>query len=343
MRLSAFDYPLNHDRIAQHPLSERDQSKLLVFHRKTGKIKHRIFSDLIDFLEPTDVLVINSSRVWPARISATKIPAGGRVEILLVRPLPGKVWEALIRGKVKPGQALRICDGLQAQVDAVSSQGCVRLRGMKVDAVRAMSRRFGRTPLPPYIHRDNGIYEVQDRQRYQTVYAEKEGSIAAPTAGLHFTKRLLRRIQEKGVKILPVTLHIGPGTFLPVRSEEISDHQMEPEYFEVSRGSIQSLWEAKQSGHRIVAVGTSSVRVLESLDWKEANPASQRGWTRLFIFPGFKFKIVDVLITNLHLPRSTLLMLVAAFAGLEPLLEIYRAALDQGYRFASYGDAMLIL
>lgn len=343
MRLSAFDYPLSHDRIAQHPLPERDRSRLLVFDCKTGRIVHRIFSDLIQFLEPTDVLVINNSRVWPARLSATKIPTGGRIEILLIRSLPEGGWEALVQGKPKAGQMLKIGDQLTARIQTVLSPGRVRLADLENDAVQTVSQQFGKTPLPPYIHRDNGVYEAQDRQRYQTVYAKKEGSIAAPTAGLHFTEELVKQIQAKGVKIIPVTLHIGPGTFQSVRTEIISDHRMEPEYFEVSARSVQSIWEAKRCGHRIVAIGTSTVRVLESLRLGTMKATPRHGWTSLFIFPGFRFKIVDVLVTNFHLPRSTLLMLVAAFAGREPLLEVYREALAQGYRFASYGDAMLIL
>lgn len=343
MRLSAFDYPLSQDHIAQHPLPERDRSGLLVFHRKTGNVEHRIFSDLIQFLEPTDVLAINNTKVWPARLSATKIPTGGRIEILLIRSLPEGGWEALVQGKPKAGQMLKIGAQLTTRIQTVLSPGRVRLADLEVDAVKTVSRRFGKTPLPPYIHRDNGAYEAQDRQRYQTVYAEEEGSIAAPTAGLHFTEELLKRIQAKGVKIIPMTLHIGPGTFQPVRTEIISDHRMEPEYFEVSTQSMRSLQEAKRCGHRIVAIGTSTVRVLESLSLRDTMAASQRGWTRLFIFPGFRFKIVDVLVTNFHLPRSTLLMLVAAFAGRERVLELYRGALAKGYRFASYGDAMLIL
>ena len=343
MRLSEFDYSLSHERIAQHPLPERDRSRLLVFDRKIGKVEHRIFSDLIHFLKPTDVLVINNSRVWPARLSATKVPTGGQIEILLIRSLPEGGWEALVQGKLKAGQMLKIGDHLMARIQTVLSPGRVHLVDLENDAVKTFGQRFGKTPLPPYIHRDNGVYDVQDRQRYQTVYAEKEGSIAAPTAGLHFTEGLLKQIQAKGVKIIPVTIHIGPGTFQSVRTEIISDHRMEPEYFEVSMQSVQSILEAKHCGHRIVAIGTSTVRVLESLKLEDVTAAPQQGSTCLFIFPGFQFKIVNALVTNFHLPRSTLLMLVAAFAGREPLLEVYQEALDQGYRFASYGDAMLIL
>jgi len=342
MKLSAFDYPLGPDRIAQHPLPERDRSRLLVLHRTIGKIEHRIFSDLIDFLEPTDLLVINNSRVWPARVSAAKVPTGGQVEILLIRQFSDGGWDCLHQGKLKAGQRLRIGNQWTATVQSVPSPGRIRLAGLEEAAVKTIGHQFGRTPLPPYIHRDNGIYEIQDRQRYQTVYADKEGSIAAPTAGLHFTEGLLKRIQAKGVTILPVTLHIGPGTFQPVRTEAVSDHSMEPEYFEVSDKSVQSFREAKLRGHRIVAVGTSSVRVLESLNLQDVTGSAQCKWTSLFIFPGFRFKMVDALVTNFHLPRSTLLMLVAAFVGHERLLEVYRDALDQGYRFASYGDAMLI-
>jgi S-adenosylmethionine:tRNA ribosyltransferase-isomerase len=343
MKLSEFDYPLSHDRIAQHPLPERDQSRLLVYDRKSGQIRHRSFPDLVRFLKPSDVLVVNNSRVWPARFSAKKIPTGGRVEVLLIAPLSDGGWDALVQGKPSSGQLLRIGESTTVRIQAALGSGRFRLDGLDDGTIKKVSHRFGKTPLPPYIHRENGVYEIQDRQRYQTVYAEKEGSIAAPTAGLHFTEDLLKQIREIGIKIITVTLHIGPGTFRPVRAESIFDHRMEPERFEVSAQSIRFLLEAKQSGSRIVAVGTSSVRVLESLNLNDFKEKTQHGHTGLFIFPGFQFKMVDALVTNFHLPRSTLLMLVAAFAGLEPLLEVYRDALARRYRFASYGDAMLIL
>jgi S-adenosylmethionine:tRNA ribosyltransferase-isomerase len=245
-----------------------------------------------------------------------------------------------------PGQMLKISDQTTVRVETALGAGRFLLSGLDDAAVESVSQRLGKTPLPPYIRRDNGVYEAQDRLRYQTVYAEKKGSIAAPTAGLHFTEELLKKIQSRGVKIIPVTLHVGPGTFQPVRAEEISDHRMEPEQFEVSEQSIQSLQEAKQKGRRIVAVGTTTVRVLESLDLHDlynGEASMQYGRTSLFIFPGFQFKMVDALVTNFHLPRSTLLMLVAAFAGRDSVLEVYREALARDYRFASYGDAMLIL
>lgn len=337
MRADDFDYQLPKGLIAQHPVEPRDHARLMVLHRDSGTLEHRRFYELPGYLREGDVLVVNESKVFPARLLGRR-SSGGKVELLLLRRLEGDLWEALARPgrRVRPGERLYFGEGVTGEVVERTEDGkrVVRFSG----DLRAL-RRLGQVPLPPYIRRPP---VPEDEERYQTVYAKVEGSVAAPTAGLHFTEELLGKLREEGVRIVPVVLHVGPGTFRPVEGE-VSEHRMEPEYYEVTGEAADAINEARGRGGRVVAVGTTSVRVLETVADEEGRVHPGRGLTELFIYPPYRFKAVDVLITNFHLPRSTLLMLVAAFAGRERVLEAYGEAVRLGYRFYSYGDAMLIL
>jgi len=345
---SAFDYPLPHHLVAQRPLPDRAASRLLVLSRATGAIEHRHFRDFPTLLRPGDVVVINSSRVIPARLLGRR--SNGRpAELLLIHPEPDGTWLAMVHpgGKLKPGRTVTFGDDAVAEVVAVLGGGMrkVRLSG-RLDAEGLMAR-YGTTPLPPYIHRPA---DEQDRERYQTVYARVPGSIAAPTAGLHFTADLLEEIRHAGVGLAEVILHVGPGTFKPVVVEDPGTHRMHAEWYEIPPATAQAIEQARRSGGRIWAVGTTVVRALETAALQAAapSPAGARpvppgsGWTDLFIRPGFRFQVVDALLTNFHLPRSTLLMLVAAFAGYEYVMAAYEEAIRREYRFYSYGDAMAV-
>jgi len=346
MRTEDFDYFLPPELIAQSPVEPRDASRLMVLHRDTGRWEHRLFRDLPEYLRPGDVLVANESRVIPARLYGRKIPTGGKVELLLVSKLDEWTWRALVRGhRIREGTKLGFpASGgfkLVGEVIKVEESGerVVRFR----EEVEPLLEDIGVVPLPPYIRRP-----LADAERYQTVYARVSGSVAAPTAGLHFTHGLIRRLQERGVRFAFVTLHIGPATFRPVRTERIEDHVMHSEYCELSEETAELLNEVREEGRRIVAIGTTTVRVLETAALRAGGEGPARlepfsGWTDLFIYPGFRFRVVDALITNFHLPRSTLLMLVSAFAGRELVLRAYQEAIRQRYRFYSFGDAMLIL
>ena len=344
-KLSDYDYDLPTSSIALYPTAERDQSKLMVLHRREQRIEHRVFRDLPEFLATGDCLVINETKVFPARLRGVRAETGGAIELLLLRR-DGDLWEALARParRLKVGAEVRLEDGsLTAVVEAVCPSGRRLIRFVLDGALEEVLDRIGEVPLPPYIHREA---EADDRQRYQTVYARKTGAVAAPTAGLHFTDGLLAQIGEAGVAVAPIVLHVGPGTFRPVEEEDPEDHEMEAESFEVSSESAERINLCRRKGGRVVAVGTTSVRTLESVVEKEgedwvARPDS--GWTELFIRPPYPFVMVDALITNFHLPRSTLLMLVSAFAGRQFVMEAYAQAIREGYRFYSYGDAMLIL
>ncbi|HIE04327.1 MAG TPA: tRNA preQ1(34) S-adenosylmethionine ribosyltransferase-isomerase QueA [Candidatus Latescibacteria bacterium] len=338
MKVDDFDYQLPEGLIAQHPVEPRDHARLMVLHRDSGTLEHRRFYELPRYLREGDVLVVNESKVFPARLLGRR-PSGGRVELLLLRRLEGDLWEALARPgrRVRPGERLYFGGGeLTCEVVERRKDG---KRVVKFSGDLEAIRRFGQVPLPPYIRRPP---VPEDEERYQTVYAKVEGSVAAPTAGLHFTEELLSKLREEGVKIVPVVLHVGPGTFRPVEGE-LSDHSMEQEYYEVTDKAAEVINEARGRGGRVVAVGTTSVRVLETVTDGEGRVRPGSGWTELFIYPPYRFKAVDVLITNFHLPRSTLLMLVAAFAGRRRVLEAYGEAVRLGYRFYSYGDAMLII
>lgn len=338
MPLEDYDYSLPPALIAQSGAEPRDSSRLMIVHRGTGQLEHRIFRDITEYLRPGDLLVLNQSKVIPARTFATNAH-GTRIEVLLVRELKPDLWEAMLKPAKRAKGWLRFADGLMAEVVKVEDDGTRVLHF--TGGVWEHLERIGKTPLPPYIHASI------DPQRYQTVYAKTPGSVAAPTAGLHFTPQLLQRIYEMGVELHFVTLHVGPGTFKPVQ-EDPDRHLMHLEPYEIPPETAQAVNQAKAEGRRIIAVGTTVVRTLESAWENSLSSASGRvragvGETRLFIRPGFDFKVIDALITNFHLPKSTLLMLVSAFAGYDLTMRAYRMAVEERYRFYSLGDAMLIL
>jgi S-adenosylmethionine:tRNA ribosyltransferase-isomerase len=331
VKTSDFDYELPESSIAQTPAEPRDSSRLLVLHRRTGEIEHRVFRDIKEYIKPGDLLVLNQTRVIPARIFAKK-ETGGRVELLLLRRRDTVTWEALVGGKgMRVGTNVRVENGPHAEIKEIL-EGSERLVQFS-EPIEPYFSQVGHVPLPPYIHE-----KINDPERYQTVYAREPGSAAAPTAGLHFTPELLSELQAVGVKISYVTLHVGLDTFAPVNEEDPNEHKIHTEWCELTDETADLIKQTKQAGGRVIAVGTTSVRTLESAGMK---PFS--GATSIYILPGYEFKIVDAMITNFHLPRSTLIMLVSAFAGRERILQTYQSAIKQGYRFYSFGDAMLIL
>jgi len=360
MNLQDFDYHLPPRLIAQQPVDPRDHSRLMVLDRRTRSVEHCYFFDLAEYLQPGDVLVINDTRVWPARLIGKK-QSGGKVEILLVREKgsvkPGtrvdgeseetaSEWECLVQtsGKVRDKTIVHLEEELRGELMERTSNGLWRLRLSGRGDVDGALRRIGFPPLPPYIRRNGDrAMRVRDLERYQTVYARQEGAIAAPTAGLHFTEALLDGIKRKGVSVHPLTLHVGIGTFLPVKHEVTENHPLEPEFFEVSPETAGAINNARVLGKRVIAVGTTVTRALESSADEKGCLQPKRGETGLFILPGHRFRAADGLITNFHLPRSTLLILVSAFAGREFILDAYEEAIKKNYRFYSYGDAMLIL
>lgn len=341
---SDFDYDLPEELIAQTPAERRDASRLMVLDRKKDAPEHHVFSEIIDFLHPEDVLVVNSSRVIPARLLGVTEKTGGPMELLLLKAIAPGRWETLVRpGKrAKTGDALLFGDGvLRVTVEDVKEDGN-RIVSFEYDRSRfktdyELLERIGELPLPPYIHK-----KQKDLSRYQTVYAKEEGSAAAPTAGLHFTPELLDRIREKGVGYAEVTLHIGLGTFRPVKEAKIADHLMHTERFHIDERAAQEINRRRAAGGRVIAVGTTSCRVLESVADENGVVRATEGDTGIFIYPGYRFRVVDALITNFHLPQSTLLMLVSALAGRERILSAYKTAVRERYRFFSFGDAMLI-
>lgn len=346
MHLRDFDYDLPPELIAQEPAIERDAARLLVLSRASGEIEHRRFSDLSEYLRPGDLLVLNDTKVIPARLYGVH-EDGKRVEILLVRPAGDSCWEALVK-PAKParvGRRLILAFGhLEVTVVAPGIHGRRVLRLPTDVDLRAILHSYGVMPLPPYVRRGMGDEGREaDHERYQTVYAREEGAVAAPTAGLHFTRALLDRIRAQGVQVTSLTLHVGPGTFQPVRVEDVSRHRMEPEHYTIPEEAARAIKAAKAEGRRVVAVGTTSVRTLEHAAARHGTLRAGAGEADLFITPGYRFKVVDALITNFHLPRSTLLMLVSAFAGLDLIRRTYTEAVALRYQFYSYGDAMLIL
>ena len=335
---SDFYYNLPEELIAQTPATPRDSSRLLVYDRATEKIEHRIFRDITDYLKAGDVLVINDTKVLPARLYA-HTQNGGAVEVLLLKRQSIDTWEVLVKPgkKCTPGKKLIISDELSLTVQSVTDSG-ERIVKFEYDGVfEEILERVGSMPLPPYIKE-----KLKDKNRYQTVYAKFDGSSAAPTAGLHFTPELLQKIRDMGVEIVEVLLHVGLGTFRPVKEDVITDHKMHSEYFEVSAEAAEKINAAKREGRRVIAVGTTSVRTLESAVNENGEVIPQKGNTQIFIYPPYKFKCVDALITNFHLPESTLVMLVAAMTGREQILNVYNTAVSERYRFFSFGDAMFI-
>lgn len=332
-----FDYGLPPELIAQSPLASRDQCRLLVLNRQTGTVGHGRFADLPRLLQPGDLLVLNDSRVIPARLIGRK-PSGGRVEVLLTRRLDNDRWLALSHPGLRPGQSVGFGDGLAATAEGIAADGQRFLRFNRSSAALDEAiHRVGVMPTPPYVKQ-----QLEHPEDYQTVYAREEGSIAAPTAGLHFSPALLDQLASRGIETAFLTLHVGIGTFRPVKTAEVARHQMHAEWYRLTPAVAEQINRAKAEGRRVVAVGTTAVRTLESVATENGRVAPSEGETSLFIVPGYAFRVVDALITNFHLPKSTLLMLVAAFAGRERTLAAYREAVAQRYRFYSFGDAMLI-
>lgn len=340
MKTSDFDFELPEELIAQTPMERRDASRLLTLNKETGETAHRHFYDLPDMLRPGDCLVLNDSRVLPARLIGHREPGGGAVEIVLLIDRGDKIWECLVRPgrKVRPGVRLSFGGGeLKAEVLTVEEGGNRLVRFEYEGIFLELLERLGKMPLPPYIKE-----ELQDAERYQTVYSREIGSAAAPTAGLHFTRELLKQIEAMGVKVCYVTLHVGLGTFRPVKAENITDHEMHSEFCMIPAQTAQVINQTKREGGRVICVGTTSCRTIESWAAEDGTLRECAGWTNIFIYPGYKFKVLDCLVTNFHLPESTLIMLVSALAGREHVLEAYRQAVEEKYRFFSFGDAMFI-
>lgn len=340
MNVKDYDYDLPEELIAQDPLEDRSSSRLMVLDRQTGDVEHRHFTDILEYLHPGDCLVINNTKVIPARLFGVKEDTQAKIEVLLLKRKENDIWETLVKPgkKAKPGTKLVFGDGLlTAEVVDVVEEGN-RLIQFHYDGIfEEILDQLGQMPLPPYI-----THQLKDKNRYQTVYAKYDGSAAAPTAGLHFTKELLQKVKDMGVDIAEVTLHVGLGTFRPVKVENVLDHHMHSEFYMVSQEAADKINRAKESGHRVIAVGTTSTRTLEAAADENGRLHETSGWTEIFIYPGYQFKVIDALITNFHLPQSTLVMLVSALAGREHVLNAYEIAVKERYRFFSFGDAMLI-
>lgn len=340
MNVKDYDYDLPEELIAQDPLEDRSSSRLMVLDRQTGNVEHRHFTDILEYLHPGDCLVINNTKVIPARLFGVKEDTQAKIEVLLLKRKENDIWETLVKPgkKAKPGTKLVFGDGLlTAEVVDVVEEGN-RLIQFHYDGIfEEILDQLGQMPLPPYI-----THQLKDKNRYQTVYAKYDGSAAAPTAGLHFTKELLQKVKDMGVDIAEVTLHVGLGTFRPVKVDNVLDHHMHSEFYMVSQEAADKINRAKENGHRVIAVGTTSTRTLEAAADENGHLQETSGWTEIFIYPGYQFKVIDALITNFHLPQSTLVMLVSALAGREHVLHAYETAVKEKYRFFSFGDAMLI-
>lgn len=337
--LSDFDYDLPEERIAQTPIEPRNASRLMVLDPVKKTIDHRHFYDLKEYLEPGDTLIFNDTRVMPARLIGHRDQTGGKVEVFLLRRIDATHWETLVKPgkKAKPGNVINFSEELSCTVTDHTDFGG-RIVEFKFDGVfEEILDRLGETPLPPYIHE-----RLEDKERYQTVYNREEGSAAAPTAGLHFTKEQMQELKDMGVNLGFVTLHVGLGTFRPVNVEDIEKHDMHKEFYRISDETAKLVMDTKAAGHRVIAVGTTSIRTLESAATAKGQIAGKSGWTEIFIYPGYDFKIVDGIITNFHLPKSTLIMLISAFAGRKFVLEAYKTAVEMKYRFFSFGDAMYL-
>lgn len=338
MRLSDFRYNAPGKLIAQYPLANRDDSRLMVVNRKSQKIEHKRFNDIIEYFNPGDVLVVNITKVFPARLKGYKEKTDADIEVLLLRELNDSLWEVLVKParKVRTGNTITVADDIVCEVVDNTTSGGRVVRFLYDGDFHKVIMEHGLPPLPPYIKREPTL---EDRDRYQTVYAQITGAVAAPTAGMHFTEEILRKIVDKGVNIIPVLLHISLGTFRQVMVEDLTRHRMDSEYYEVTQESAQAINDTIKSGRRIIAVGTTVVRTLETVANFQGGISQGHGWTDKFIFPPYKFKVVDALLTNFHQPMSTLLMLVSAFAGRDLVMKSYRKAIKEEYRFFSYGDA----
>lgn len=340
MKVSDFNFELPEELIAQYPLEKRDASRLMVLDKKTGEIEHKNFHDILNYLNEGDTLVLNNTRVLPARLIGEKEGTGGKIEFLLLKRIEGDKWECLAKPgrKAKIGTVFTFGEGkLKAIVREIGEEGNRIIEFMYDGIFEQVLDELGQMPLPPYIHE-----KLEDKERYQTVYSKEKGSAAAPTAGLHFTEELLDEIKNKGVNIAYLTLHVGLGTFRPVKVDDVNNHIMHSEYYHLDKENAELINKTKESGKRVIAVGTTSSRTLETIGDENGKVREQSGWTDIFIYPGYKFKIVDNLITNFHLPESTLIMLVSALAGQENIMNAYNTAVKEKYRFFSFGDSMFI-
>lgn len=340
MRVSDFHYDLPQELIAQEPLKDRHLSRLLVLDKETGNIEHKVFKDIIKYLNKGDCIVLNDTRVLPARLLGEKEDTGGKIEFVLLKKIEGDIWEVILKPgrRAKPKARFIFGNGeLKAEVLEIVEEGNRLVRFEYEGVFEEVLDRVGIVPLPPYITK-----KLDDSERYQTVYSRHKGSAAAPTAGLHFTKELLDEVKNKGIEIAFVTLHVGLGTFRPVKVEDIKEHKMHSEYYWIDEEVCEKINRAKKNGNRVISVGTTSSRVLETVGDENGMVKPQKGWTDIFIYPGYNFKVVDALITNFHLPCSTLLMLVSALTGRENMLKAYNEAVKESYRFFSFGDAMFI-
>ncbi|MEA4900401.1 tRNA preQ1(34) S-adenosylmethionine ribosyltransferase-isomerase QueA [Desulfitobacterium sp.] len=341
MEISDFDYYLPQELIAQHPVEPRDSSRLMVVNRQSGEIEHHIFHELPDLLKPGDVLVVNNTRVIPARLIGEKEGTGAHIECLLLKRVERDVWEVLVKpGKrLKVGQRVSFGGGkLMGELLEILPDGNRKIRFSYEGLFEAVLDELGNMPLPPYI-----TEKLENKERYQTVYAKESGSAAAPTAGLHFTTELMEKLRQKGIEIVEILLHVGLGTFRPVKVEKIEEHEMHSEYYRVTPEAAERINRAKKEGRRVIAVGTTATRTLESVGQVNGLIQAGAGWTDIFIYPGYSFKVVDALITNFHFPKSTLVMLVSALAGRDLIMKAYELAVRERYRFYSFGDAMIIL
>ena len=340
MDVKDFYFDLPEELIAQDPLKDRSSSRLLVLDRDTGEVQHRVFRDIVEYLRPGDCLVINDTKVIPARLFGIKKDTGAKIEILLLKRRENDIWETLVRPgkKCRPGTVIEFGEGLlSGTVVETVDDGNRLIRFSYKGIFEEILDQLGQMPLPPYI-----THELKDKNRYQTVYAKHEGSAAAPTAGLHFTNELLKQIEEMGVKVAHVTLHVGLGTFRPVKVENVLDHHMHSEFYVVEESEARKVNDTKAAGGRVICVGTTSCRTVESASTDDGILQAKTGWTEIFIYPGYRFKVLDALITNFHLPESTLVMLVSALAGRGHILDAYKEAVKERYRFFSFGDAMFI-
>lgn len=340
MLKSDFNFDLPEELIAQTPLKDRSSSRLMVLDKKTGKVEHKVFKDIVNMISAGDCIVINETKVLPARLIGARKDTGSRVEILLLKRNENDTWETIVYPgkKARPGHIIEFGEGLlEAEIVQVLEDGNRIVKFNYEGIFEELLDKLGEMPLPPYIHE-----KLEDKNRYQTVYAKNEGSAAAPTAGLHFTPELMKQLEDKGVNIARLTLHVGLGTFRPVKADDINDHKMHSEFYMIDKENADIINKTRKNGGKIITVGTTSTRTLESIADENGNIKACSGWTDIFIYPGYKFKIVDNLITNFHLPESTLIMLVSALAGRENVLNAYKCAVEEKYRFFSFGDAMFI-